>query len=69
MEQSVGQNVGQDRLIYEKKAFIQRLNKHYGGDGGIRTHGRFHTSTDFESVSLQPLRYVSVFSVFYYNGF
>lgn len=31
-----------------------------GGDGGIRTHGRFDTSTDFESVSLQPLRYVSI---------
>lgn len=34
-----------------------------GGDGGIRTPGRFDPSTDFESASLRPLRYISVFSL------
>lgn len=31
-----------------------------GGDGGIRTPGRFDPSTDFESASLRPLRYISI---------
>ena len=32
----------------------------FGGDGGIRTPGRFDPSTDFESASLRPLRYISM---------
>ena len=37
-----------------------------GGDGGIRTPGRFDPSTDFESASLRPLRYISML---YFQGF
>lgn len=35
-----------------KKSPVRGLLLLDGGDGGIRTHGRFNTSTDFESVSL-----------------
>ena len=36
----------------------------FGGDGGIRTPGRFDPPTDFESASLRPLRYISILSCF-----
>ena len=35
----------------------------FGGDGEIRTRVRFDPQTDFESASLWPLRYVSVFYI------
>ena len=33
-----------------------------GGDGGIRTHVPISGQNDFESFSLRPLRYVSIFN-------
>ena len=35
----------------------------FGGDGGIRTHGPVFRLTDFESASLWPLRYISIYLV------
>ena len=32
-----------------------------GGDGGIRTHVPISRQNDFESFSLRPLRYVSIY--------
>ena len=40
-----------------------------GGDGGIRTPGRFDPSTDFESASLRPLRYISMLYFQRFAGF
>ena len=39
----------------------------FGGDGGIRTPGTGEGPTDFESASLRPLRYISVFSFFIFS--
>ena len=56
-------NHSRDR-IERKKARKKPVNISFtgsnGGDGGIRTPGRFDPSTDFESASLRPLRYISV---------
>ena len=38
--------------------------KGFSGDGGIRTHVPVARQLDFESSSLQPLRYVSITKIF-----
>ena len=55
----MGQNVGQDRLIYEKKPLSKGSTNTMAETVGFEPTDAF-TSTDFESVSLWPLRYVSV---------
>lgn len=53
-----------DRIL-----IVSKSASGFGGDGGIRTPGRFDPSTDFESASLRPLRYISMLSIQGFAGF
>lgn len=44
-------SVMQHKMQHEKKETLKNQG-FQSGDGGIRTHGRFDPSTDFESASL-----------------
>ena len=50
-----------DIKIDRKRRWNLKIRSIFGGDGGIRTHGTSEGTTDFESVPLWPLRYVSIY--------
>ena len=58
-------------LVYHIKKTTTRMGGCFsGGDGGIRTHvPAQHRQNDFESLSLRPLRYISISNYLIINNF
>ena len=58
------ERLGRESLIWAKKKSLNATcvqTQSGGGDGGIRTHVPISRQNDFESFSLRPLRYVSIY--------